>query len=168
MKISSAPLHDPDDLRSALTSDIHLRGFDYWRSIAGSATLPLREAFEPAEIPGLLPHLILLEVTENPIDFRYRVIGGVVRQHLLGNYTGRLMSEIPHQAAPSTIYDNLAKVVRNQSPLLSDTPYIGPQKDFMKSDELILPLMETDERISRLLVLLDFVRRPLREYNSGR
>ncbi|UUX51915.1 PAS domain-containing protein [Nisaea acidiphila] len=168
MKISSASLDGPDDPRKALTSDIHLRGFDYWRSIAGSASLPLREAFEPADVPDLLPHLILLEVTENPIDFRYRVIGGVVRQHLLGNYTGRWISSIPHQAAPSTIHSNLAKAVRNRSPLLSDTPYIGPQKDFLKSDELILPLMEADERVSRLLVLLDFVRRPLEERFSGR
>lgn len=149
------------DLRRQLSARLHLVGLDYWAGLERISDLPLRRAFDPADIPSLLPHLIFLSVTLDPVDYRYRVIGGTVREHLLANYTGRWISEIPHQRPPSRLYSNLTKAVTERAPVLSDTPYVGTKKDFLKSDELILPLVDENDQITHLLVLLDFDRRPL-------
>ncbi|WP_193184346.1 PAS domain-containing protein [Nisaea sediminum] len=156
-----APGHAFADLRRNLSSRLHLVGLDYWTSLERISDLPARNAFDPAHIPSLLPHLIFLQVTLDPLDYCYRVIGGTVREHLLANYTGRWISQIAHQRAPSRLHSNLSRAVTERTPVLSDTPYIGTKKEFLKSDELILPLVDESDRVSHLLVLLDFDRRPL-------
>ncbi|WP_420403221.1 PAS domain-containing protein [Nisaea sp.] len=150
------------DLRRRLSARLHLVGLDYWCSLERISNLPARREFDPADIPTLLPHLIFLRVTPEPIDFCYRVIGGTVREHLLDNYTGRWISDIPHQRAPSKLHSNLTRAITERAPVLSDTPYVGTKKEFLKSDELILPLVDESDQISHLLVLLDFDRRPLK------
>jgi len=158
---ADAAADDFADLRRKLSADCHLAGLDYWASLDRVSDLPLRSAFDPAEIPSLLPHLIFLQVTLEPLDYLYRVIGGAVREHLMGNYTGRWLSEIPHQRPPSRLHANLTRAVSERAPILSDTPYVGIKKKFQKSDELILPFVDESDRITHLLMLLDFDRSPL-------
>lgn len=148
-------------LRRSLSTRLHFVGLDYWSSLPRISDLPARAGFDPAHIPSLLPHLIFLRVTLEPLDYCYSVIGGTVREHLLDNYTGRWISEIPHQRPPSRLHANLTRAVTERAPILSDTPYVGTKKEFLKSDELILPLVDEDDRVSHLLVLLEFDRRPL-------
>ncbi|MBO6561599.1 MAG: PAS domain-containing protein [Nisaea sp.] len=154
-------IHEFAELRRKLSARLHLAGLDYWASLKRISDLPARSEFDPAHIPLLLPHLIFLRVTLDPLDYCYRVIGGTVREHLLANYTGRWISEIAHQRPPSRLHANLTRAVTERAPVLSDTPYVGTKKDFLKSDELILPLVDESDQVSHLLVLLDFDRRPL-------
>lgn len=119
--------------------------------------LPLRRSFDPADIPKLLPHLVLLDVFDQPRDFRYRVIGSEVRRYLHADYTGKRLTEIPHQKPPSIIFSNLEWVADHGRPLYGNTPYIGPQKGFRFSEEMILPLGSADGRVTHLLVGLRFL-----------
>src|SRR5205807_1186580 len=50
--------------------------FQYWRDITGNRVLPRRADLDPAAIPRLLPHVILVEVhgADSP-RYRYRLIG---------------------------------------------------------------------------------------------
>ncbi|MBG04686.1 MAG: hypothetical protein CMM59_11505 [Rhodospirillaceae bacterium] len=135
------------------------RGYEYWRSKCKDGALASRSDLDPIEIPAILPHIILLDVEKNPRDFRYRLIGTLVCKHLLQDWTGTHMSEIEHQKPPSTIWLNCERVVDTRRPLKANTPYIGPYKEFLEAEDIILPLEGPDGSINMLFVLADYIRK---------
>ncbi len=147
---SSAPL-------LALRSPVNLFGFDYWKRQRGSRSMPSRRDIDPAEITKILPHVFLLDVQQSPLDFRYRLIGTKMDEHMTQRYTGQWMSEIPHQAPPSRIWANCRRVVVERLPLSGDTPYVGRNKEFLTTEDLIMPLSDDGETVDMLFVTVGFV-----------
>lgn len=141
----------------ALKSPINQRGFDYWNQKRGSKALPARDDIDPSEILKILPHVFLLDVRPEPLDFRYRLIGNKMDEHMTGSYTGLWMSEIPHQKAPSRIWASCRQVVEQKQPLSSDTPYVGKHKEFLTTEDLIMPLSDDGEQVNMLFVTVGFV-----------
>ncbi len=141
----------------ALKSPINQRGFDYWNQKRGSKAMPARDDIDPSEILKILPHVFLLDVRPEPLDFRYRLIGTKMDEHMMGSYTGLWMSEIPHQKAPSRIWASCRQVVEQKQPLSSDTPYVGKHKEFLTTEDLIMPLSDDGEQVSMLFVTVGFV-----------
>lgn len=60
---------------------------DYWHAIRCDAVVPDRAAFRPADIPQLLPHLMLLEY-QGQGALIYRLIGSAVVEKLGTDFTG--------------------------------------------------------------------------------
>lgn len=148
-RTTSAPL-------LALRSPINQAGYDYWKRKRGSRGMPGRNDIDPAEITKILPHIFLLDVRHNPLDFRYRLIGTKMDEHMTDRYTGLWMSEIPHQAPPSRIWANCRQVAITGEPLCGDTPYVGRNKEFLSTEDLIMPLGD-DETVGMLFVTVGFV-----------
>lgn len=142
---------------SAVRSDKLLVGYAYWRGRC-SGRLPSRAMIDPAEIPALLPHVVLHGVERDPLDFVYRLIGTEVRRHMAEDRTGQRMSAIPGQRAPSRIWSNLASIVETGRPVLNSTPYEGPLKDFVTMESLQLPLAADGATVDMILVFVDFMR----------
>lgn len=96
------------------------------------------------DIPKLMPHAVNLDVRREPeLDFRYRLIGTYVAEHLFKDHTGSWFSEIEYQRAPSTIWQNCARVIETGKPLLPETPYVGPNQGFKGVEDVILPSLMT-------------------------
>ena len=55
--------------------------FEYWQGKCAAGALPASRTLDPLEMPRLLPHLLLKDVRRDPWDFRYRVVGTLVREH---------------------------------------------------------------------------------------
>jgi len=145
---------DKTDLQSE--SLIVTAGHRYWLSLCGDQPVPDFGSFNPMDIGSLLPNVILVKVSLEPLDFQYRIIGEGILANMHENYTGRWLSQIPHKAPPGALYDNFSRCVSQREPVRSDAPYVGPKKDFLINDGLILPFVEGGADIARLLVLLDF------------
>lgn len=141
----------------ALKSPINQRGFDYWNQKRGSKAMPARGDIDPSEIPKILPHVFLLDVRPEPLDFRYRLIGTKMDEHMTGSYTGLWMSEIPHQKPPSRIWASCRQVVEEKRPLSSDTPYVGKHKEFLTTEDLIMPLSDDGKQVNMLFVTVGFI-----------
>ena len=141
----------------ALKSPINQQGFDYWNQKRGSRNMPARDDIDPSEILKILPHVFLLDVRAEPLDFRYRLIGTKMDEHMMGTYTGLWMSEIPHQKPPSRIWSSCRRVVKERAPLNSDTPYVGKHKEFLTTEDLIMPLSDDDDQVNMLFVTVGFV-----------
>src|SRR3546814_6157759 len=80
--------------------------YEYWKQKRGDRPMPAESDLDPAEIRKILPHVILLDVRQEPLDFHYRLIGTKMDEHMLGRYTGLWMSQIPHQRSPSRVWTN--------------------------------------------------------------
>ena len=120
--------------------------------------MPSRADIDPSEIATLLPHVILLDVSHDPLDFRYRLIGTVADAHMNEPMTGRWMSSIPYQRAPSRIWSACKKTVDERIAHSSDVPYVGPKKDFVVIEDIIMPLSDDDDTVNMIFVVVDYLR----------
>src|SRR3546814_9628318 len=94
--------------------------YEYWKQKRGDRPMPAESDLDPAEIRKILPHVILLDVRQEPLDFHYRLIGTKMDQHMLGRYPGLWMSQIHHQRSPSRVWTNCRRVARAGRPLSGD------------------------------------------------
>src|SRR3546814_12925260 len=114
--------------------------------------MPARCDIDPAEILKILPHVFLLDVRQEPLDFRYRLIGTKMDQHMLGHYTGLWMSQIPHQKGPSRIWANCRRAALEGRQLAGATPYIGKGKEFLTTVDHLM-LLPDDRHTVEFLIL---------------
>ena len=141
--------------RSSIIQD----GFSYWQSKCPPGGLPRRVDINPFDIPRVMPHIVLLDVQDQPRDFCYRVIGSNVVDHWTRNWTGSWMSEIDGQRPPSKIWASCDQVVKSRGPLLSRVPYVGPHANFLSGEDIILPLVADDGFVEKLLVFVAYIRK---------
>ena len=149
--------------RSSLVTNVHPDVRDrvielaeaYWASRSGEGRLPARRDIDPLDIPHLMPQVILLDIQRDPWDFRFRLIGTNVVFHLSEDWTGRWMSAIPHMAPPSRIFTSCVEVAKTAHPLHSETPYVGPHRDFVAAEDVILPLAGDGRTADMLLVCVE-------------
>ena len=134
-------------------------GEAYWQSKAQGDHLPARADSDPLDIPALLPQVILLDVRRDPWDFRFRLIGTNVVHHLASDLTGAWMSEIEHMSPPSRIYNSCVEVASSGKPLRSDTPYVGPHRNYVRAEDIILPLASDGASPDMLLVFVEHFRK---------
>jgi hypothetical protein len=87
----------------------------YWLARRGERRFPRRADIEPTDIPHLLPGIMLLDVTYDPLDFEYRLIGGdiVARSGLL---KGKRVREAALRNPASTAYENYCRMIADGVP----------------------------------------------------
>ncbi len=135
-------------------------GYSYWLSKMIEHRLPCRADINPIDIPRLMQHAILVDVKREPeFDFRYRLIGTKVAEHLFKDYTGSWFSEIAHQKAPSQIWQNCKHVAETGEAFLAGTPYVGPHQEYRNAEDIILPLAEDGITVDTLLAFICFTSR---------
>ena len=133
-------------------------GYAYWVSKCIEERIPARQDINPVDIPRLMPHVVILDVRREPdFDFRYRLLGTYVTEHLYSDHSGKWFSEITHQQPPSQIWQNCCEVATSGTPLMSNTPYVGPHKSFRDVEDIILPLSSDGEHIDSLLVFVCYI-----------
>ena len=143
-----------------LTKSICQQGRDHWELLRGEREAPFKSDFDPIVIPKLLPHVLLVEVIEGGRDFRYAVIGGHIRQYFFQNWTGQLVSSLPHVEPDGELLRNFRSVIKTKVPIDQPIEYVGPMKETRKNDEVILPLLGENEEVSHLLIFIEFVGLP--------
>ena len=134
-------------------------GIGYWSAKKGAHLLPARADFDPLiEIPGLVPHMMLKDVRREPLDFRYRLIGSGIRHHLSRDYTGQWMTGIPGQGPGNALWAHHEQAVATRAPVFLHPAYLGPHKEFLRVESVILPLAADHETVDMLMIFVDFLR----------
>ncbi|WP_374379825.1 PAS domain-containing protein [Dongia sp.] len=160
---------DPDGLTKAMAemgmeSPLIPAGFRYWNTRRAGRRWPMRADLDPVfDIPKLLPHIILFDVRHEPLDFRCRVVGSNVRENMSQNYVGRWFSDIPNYAPTSTIWPRHQLVAETGVPILQRPTYIGPHRDFIAVENILMPLAVPEPGWSMQLMFIDFVRRRIED-----
>ncbi|HYD99284.1 MAG TPA: PAS domain-containing protein [Alphaproteobacteria bacterium] len=67
---------------------------DYWTRIRGDRLAPPRAAFDPVDVPLLLPYLKIVEFEPAPFRVRYRLVGTKVADLAGIDFTGRYLDEM--------------------------------------------------------------------------
>jgi hypothetical protein len=148
-------------LHHELQSLLIQAGYAYWNGKRIADRLPARADFDPLlEVPELIRNMMLKDVKRNPLDFRYRLIGTAVRHHLQRDLTGQWMSEIPGQGPGNPLWAYHQRAVESREPVFLRPAYVGPHKEFLCIESVILPLATDDGAVDMLMIFADFLSMP--------
>ena len=133
--------------------------YRYWGRKAAGRPMPRRADIDPAEIPKLLPDVMLVDVTPEA-RYRYRLIGTEnARAHGI-NATGRYLDEVlpgpEYKAHVIGLYD---ECVRKARPLYSECLFLSPERAAAErhTKVLFLPLSQDGDCVNIVFVVQVFV-----------
>lgn len=130
----------------------------YWTRKRRGHLLPARGDLDPGEMVAFLPHVILLDVLRDPLDFRYRLVGTTVEDHMLRPYTGLRVRELDHQRPPSRVWTKFETTITARRPVATRLPYVGPHREFVRVEDIVMPLAADGIAVDMLFIVIDFIR----------
>jgi hypothetical protein len=136
-------------------SEILTRAHLIWLDARGTAEMPARQQIPAAALEPLATQLLVFGIEREPLDFRYLEMGSRMRGLSNDDYTGKRLSEIPHQRAPSLVWDHLTSAMDARAPVRGVLPYVGRSREFSSIFHIVLPLADDGETVDRLLVCID-------------
>jgi len=131
----------------------------YWFDLADRAGgVPPRSAFDPIEIPGLLPRLIVVEHLGGE-DFRYRLMGTEVDRFTKARYTGKRTSEIEGHGPGNRIHALYVATLAFERPIGMSLPYVGRSSVCTAVRQIAVPF-RTGDVPDQVISLIEFVMKP--------
>jgi hypothetical protein len=143
---------------AALAAQIVVPALSYWERIRGSRAMPRRCDIDPAEIPRLLPFVMLVDVLDNPLDFRFRLVGTEIDAITAANLRGRRFSESRQLGAGSNVWDDYVSVATKHQPLTGNVDYVGADRYVRAIRHCLMPLSDDGERVNMIFVAVEVVR----------
>lgn len=128
----------------------------YWDSLRGAAFAPPRAALRPADIPRLLPCLMLVEVADGTGRFRIRLAGTHVVNGLGSDPTGRMLDPDAPGTAELLLLEPFLDTIRQRRPIA-----FGPARgrcngcESVLREGLALPLSADGAKVDMILAGLE-------------
>lgn len=138
-------------------SRVNRESLRYWTERCGSKSLASRADLDPAHIVPILPYVMLIDVPEDPADFRFRLVGTKMVELMRADYTGRWMSDIPHLCKPSRTWTSFRRAVKARRPLTNEASFLRSRKKTIGGEEILLPLSDDGIRVNMLFVTANFI-----------
>ena len=145
-------------LDAGLASPVTLQSYRYWLAnqhhLDDTAVNAVLQVGDVA--PGLTGNIIVMEVIHDPLDFRYIYIGRDVLPFLNRDWTGSLMSELPFQRMPSSVWYLQEATAMRRRLVVAQAPYVGPISGIDRAEVLMVPIPNAG-RTNQLIISLDFL-----------
>jgi len=140
----------------SLTSATNQAVYDWWRSGHDGDALPRQVDF--SALGENIASCVVLTVGREPEDFHYRFVGTRVDGFMFQPLTGQSMSALENQKPPSAIWSACCAARDQRRPVIGMVPYVGPMKDFVHMEDIIMPLSSDGVRVSELITSVDYFR----------
>jgi hypothetical protein len=125
----------------------------HWSKRAAGSRLPGYREVDPLDLRPALGYVLLLDVVEDGRDFRYRLFGSAISSVSGFDLTGKLLSEHPASAYVAEFSIAVGRAaVRRREPIYTVRRPVGAQ-DTSLWERLVLPLVDDEDRVVRLLVV---------------
>ncbi len=126
--------------------------FELWSARRGDRPMPLRADMTPEAMKRHLGWLHLIDVSYDPLDFRFRLYGSSIAELLGKDSTGKTFSEAFPEPFLSQVRPAFEYSVKNVAPLLLSSTGAGANKDFIAVTSLLLPLSDNGDVVDVILV----------------
>jgi hypothetical protein len=131
--------------------------YSYWLAKRGQRRMPSRKDIDPTEIPKLLPNLMLVDVSHNPMKFRYRLVGTSVVDATGENHAGKDFDTVDFIKTNPMVMRQYATTATSGEPLHSLEPfYRRDTGEPYEVDRLLLPLSSDGITVNMILVYFRF------------
>lgn len=125
--------------------------YHYWASKRGDRTMPARADIDPAEIPALLPIVLLVDI-EGIGEYRYRLAGTEFVSNFGRDITGKTFAEVlPGGAYLEYITGLVNDVVSTGRPLYSEGAFTAEGHVDRHVRRLVLPLSAEGTKVDMVL-----------------
>ena len=135
--------------------------FSYWQALPRTGSIPLYESVDVVDMPAhLLPNIFLVEVENQPRNYRYRLTGTELDRRNGFACTGMRLSEMPidHTDKLAQEFD---RIVESGQPRFSSGVFITGDELFRDVERVVVPLSLDGERVDLLLgAVVFFAYRP--------
>ena len=101
-------------------------------------------------IAALMKHLVVFEPVAG--DFRYRLVGSIMRQRFGRTITGLSIFEVYDAATATSLEGFLKQVVARQSPIALKVEVKGTLGDVLRPQAILLPMKAADETTPWILM----------------
>jgi len=132
--------------------EFHLDLYRYWLSKRGNRAIPARKDIDPAEIPALLPYLVLVDKQGGKL--RYRLAGSAIVREVGIDPTGSLVgSYVSHDPSSVAAFQTMGEHVLTGHPYLAAGLYEvkpGVVHNFLV---LLLPMSDDGTNVNMVLAL---------------
>ena len=113
--------------------------------------MPARSDIDPVDVPRLLPFIFLVDVLNDPRDFRFRLAGTHFRNFAGTEVTGRLIGEVfPPEFNAEVLY-HWSNCVDRQAPVVGSGKLWVPDRDHVEWEGVVLPLSPDGTSVNMLL-----------------
>ena len=125
---------------------------NYWETLRHGDRLPPQADFDVLAVPCVFGFLMLLDVVNNGEDFYYRVYGTWIAQGTGFDMTGKRLSSVPTVSSLAAYFMASYRAVVQQRASLLAFHQPPPGQPIRRWARLILPMVDAEDRVSRLLV----------------
>lgn len=128
----------------------------YWERKRGSRAMPAPRDMDPVEIPRLIPWLAILDVTHEPLDARYRLMGTRIVEMGGVDRTGQSFRDGHSGARLEERLTALRQLMAERTPVALSGRLDWLGRDYRRFQCIHLPLSENDSVVSRLVAAYAF------------
>lgn len=119
--------------------------YAYWHSLALlRGGIPLREDFDPAQVPRLLPHIFIAEKEADTGRFRFRLSGTAIRDIMGVENTGRYLDELLEGDDLTNVAGMFEEVMAHGTCVRSIEGLTYSDRSYLRVEILRLPLAQKE------------------------
>jgi hypothetical protein len=130
--------------------------YDLWTRKRAARQAPARGDFDPAEMPQVLPRLLLIDIMRNPPDFRYRLAGTETFFIHGTELTGRSVLSIVPAKQGQLVWNDLCEMMETWEPQHVQLEFVSQDGHGRSYRVLRLPLSSDGQAVDMVLVIQDF------------
>lgn len=128
----------------------------YWTERRGGRVAPRRADIDPLDLPTvLLPHLLLIDVQHDPVDFRYRLSGTAADTIHGQSLKGTRILDLRPEPFARTLHGDLVRMTEDLAIQFTMLSFTNRESKTRRYRVLRLPLCDDAGRLAMILVLAD-------------
>lgn len=125
---------------------------ELWRERRHEGRLPARADFDPRELASHLGWIVLTDVEDDPLRFRYRLIGSNVAEMAGRDMTGRYLDDIYTPEVFRIVTAGYRAAIELRQPVRVHGRFHQVDRGYMTLESLELPLSSDGRRVDMLMV----------------
>jgi hypothetical protein len=132
------------------------RFHDYWKARRSAEhAVPLRAAVDPTDLRELLPNIVVIEVEQAPLRFRYRLVGTRVVEFNKLDFTGLYLGAIGWEEEQQ-IVGTCVDVVSSKQPLCGFYSWTLKNGAIGKCEFGIFPFSQDGQTVTQIFGIEDY------------
>jgi hypothetical protein len=128
-----------------------LKMLAYWESKLNGRSMPRRSDIDPAEMVGLLPNVMIIDVVADERRFVYRLVGTGEVQLRGHDPTGKSVRDGYFAATPEVAEARYERVLKTRQPYYEEDNFQIVDR-YISEANLFLPLSDDDVTVNKILV----------------
>jgi hypothetical protein len=151
-KTMANPTYDAYGLTPQTWHPTVRQAYEYWLSIRPTSGLPGRQHVDPSAIPTVLPHLFIVDVSRDPLRFRYRLVGTAYVELMGRDLTGAYYDEV-HPGFTGEILRQYTDAVELRRPAYRKgrAMYVNEDRRWPVVERVIAPLASNGVDVNMIL-----------------